>query len=175
MNARMPDLVDAFERAGFEDVRTVISSGNVVFTARRGSEAALERKAEAAMKARLGRAFPTLVREIDALRRLLEADPYSAFALEPRAKRVVTFLAAKPSARLELPIELHGARILRIDDREVFSAYVPSPHGPVFMSLIEKTFGKHVTTRTWETVAKVAADPRSAPRRARARAGKRKR
>ncbi len=27
---------------------------------------------------------------------------------------------------------------------------------PVFMQLIEKTFGKDVTTRTWETLEKVA-------------------
>jgi hypothetical protein len=37
---------------------------------------------------------------------------------------------------------------------EVFSAYVPSPRGPVFMTLIEKTFGTEVTTRTWDTVRK---------------------
>lgn len=39
---------------------------------------------------------------------------------------------------------------------EIFSAYVPSPKGPVLMTLIEKTFGKEQTTRTWDTVAKVA-------------------
>jgi len=39
---------------------------------------------------------------------------------------------------------------------EVFSAYVRNPKGPVFMTLIEKTFGKETTTRTWDTVAKVA-------------------
>jgi hypothetical protein len=55
-----------------------------------------------------------------------------------------------------LPIELDGARILSVRGGEVFSAYVPSPKGAVFMSLIEKTFGKDVTTRTWDTVAKVA-------------------
>lgn len=55
-----------------------------------------------------------------------------------------------------LPIELDGACIVRLSEREVFSAYVPSPRGPVFMALIEKTFGKEVTTRTWETIAKVA-------------------
>ena len=49
-----------------------------------------------------------------------------------------------------------GARILTMKDRDIFSAYLPNPKGPVFMSLIEKTFGKDVTTRTWETVAKVA-------------------
>ena len=42
-----------------------------------------------------------------------------------------------------------------VKERAVFSAYVPSPKGPVFMTLIEKTFGKTVTTRTWETVGKI--------------------
>jgi len=32
-----------------------------------------------------------------------------------------------------------------------------SPRGPVFMRLIEKTFGADVTTRTWDTVRKVTA------------------
>ena len=60
-----------------------------------------------------------------------------------------------PAARLALPLTLDGARILLVKDRAVFSAYVPNPKGPVFMTLIEKTFGKTVTTRTWETVGKI--------------------
>ena len=51
---------------------------------------------------------------------------------------------------------MDGARILALDGAEVFSAYVPTAKGPVFMTLIEKTFGKDVTTRTWDTVAKAA-------------------
>src|SRR5207237_160672 len=89
MNAKMPELKAAFESAGFTDVRTLLSSGNVAFTASAASEIALERRAEGAML-------------------------------------------------------------------EVFGAYLPSPKGPVFMALIEKTFGKDVTTRTWDTVGKVA-------------------
>ena len=34
MNAKMPELKKAFEAAGFADVKTVLSSGNVVFSAR---------------------------------------------------------------------------------------------------------------------------------------------
>jgi hypothetical protein len=51
MNAKMPDLKNAFEEAGFSDVKTILSSGNVIFSAPSASEGALERKAEAAMKA----------------------------------------------------------------------------------------------------------------------------
>jgi hypothetical protein len=55
-----------------------------------------------------------------------------------------------------LPIELDDARILHRRGGEVFSAYMPSPRGPVFVTLIEQALGKNLTTRTWETVMKVA-------------------
>ena len=156
MNAKMAELKASFEAAGFTDVKTVLSSGNVVFSARAATPASLERKAEAAMTARLGRSFQTIVRSIDALRSMLALDPYEAFRLAPGSKRVVTFLPRAHESKISLPIELDGARILLVRGGEVFSAYVPNPRGPVFMALIEKTFGKEVTTRTWDTVGKVA-------------------
>ena len=156
MNAKMPDLKLAFEAAGFTDVRTLLSSGNLVFTARAASEAALQRKAEAAMTKRLGRTFLTIVRPVDELREVLASDPYRDFRLPPAAKRIVTFLRDRPASKLTLPAEVDGARILAVNGRNIYSAYVPSPKGPVFMTLIEKTFGTELTTRTWETVTKVA-------------------
>jgi uncharacterized protein (DUF1697 family) len=156
MNAEMPKLRAAFEAAGFSDVKTVLSSGNVVFTAHRSKESTLERKAEAAMAKTLPTAFLTIVRPIDALREMLAADPFRAFDLPEGAKRIVTFLRDEPSAILALPIEVADSRILAVQGREVFTAYVPTPKGSVFMTLIEKTFGKEVTSRTWESVGKVA-------------------
>lgn len=49
MNARMPALKACFEAAAFTEVRTVLSSGNVVFNARSSSLATLERRVERAM------------------------------------------------------------------------------------------------------------------------------
>ena len=158
MNAKMSDLRAAFEDAGFTDVKTVASSGNVVFTAPKSSEASLQRKAEAAMERRLGSAFLTVVRSVDALRKMLASDPYERFRLPRDAKRIVTFLRDASPKKLDLPIERDGASILAHEGGEIFSAYLPSPKGPVFMTLIEKTFGKEVTTRTWDMVAKVARD-----------------
>jgi len=157
MNLRMPDLKRCFEEAGFTEVRTLLSSGNAVFNARGRSEAALERKAEAAMATHLGRSFQTIVRPAITLQRLIEADPYAGLGLPANAKRVVTFLREPHEAALSLPLEVDGAGILAMKGREIFSAYVPSPRGPVFMRLIEKTFGTGITTRTWDTVKKCAA------------------
>jgi uncharacterized protein (DUF1697 family) len=156
MNAKMPDLQKAFEAAGFTDVRTLLSSGNLVFTARSASDSALQKQAEAAMTKELGRTFLTIVRPVDALREMLASDPYRAFRLPPGAKRIVTFLRERPAPKLALPPEVDGARLLAINGSHVFSAYVRTPKGPVFMTLIAKTFGSEQTTRTWETVTKVA-------------------
>jgi uncharacterized protein (DUF1697 family) len=156
MNAKMPELKRAFELAGFRDVKTLLSSGNVVFTARPATEEALVRKAEAAMKKHLGSSFLTFVRSIESLQELLASDPFAGFRSKSGAKRVVTFLSQRPKIKPALPIELDGARILAVKDREVFSDYVVSDRGPVFMTLLQKTFGKDITTRTWQTVEKAA-------------------
>ena len=155
-NCKMPALKEAFEAAGFTDVKTVLGSGNVVFDARSSSEQTLQHKAEAAMQERLGHAFLTIVRPVAQLRKVLATDPYAPFRVSPKAKRIVTFLRGRPTAKIKLPVETDGARILTMEDGEIFSAYLPNPKGPVFMTLIEKTFGKDQTTRTWDTVAKVA-------------------
>src|SRR5215471_2102109 len=95
MNARSTDLKRAFERAGFTNVRTVLSSGNVVFDARSASPAALERRAQAGMKKHLGHAFGAFVRPQEELTRLLNRDPFAAFRLPQDAKRIVTFLRSR--------------------------------------------------------------------------------
>ncbi|MDB6107361.1 MAG: hypothetical protein JWO52_7360 [Gammaproteobacteria bacterium] len=155
LNAKMSQLRECFEAAGCTNVKTVLGSGNVVFQARSKSRSALERQLEAAMQKDLGRVFATTLRSIDELAALVASDPYKTFRLAPNSKRIVTLLHVKPKSRMKLPIELDGARILCVKGTEIFSAYVPSPQGPVFMSLIEKTFGKDLTTRTWDTVGKV--------------------
>jgi uncharacterized protein (DUF1697 family) len=156
MNCRMPELRRAFESAGFDDVQTLLSSGNVTFEAARATESALQEKAEAAMAKHMGKAFVTLVRPIAALRALLESNPYEGLRLAPNAKRVVTFLRSAPKTKLALPIAFEGATIVAMTGREVFSYYLPHPKGAAFMVLLEKTYGKDQTTRTWQTVERVA-------------------
>lgn len=158
MNCKMPELKRCLEDAGFDDVKTLLSSGNVAFSTPRAAAAAtLQKRVEKAMEGGLERGFMTIVRPQAHLQKLLDADPFAAFRLPAGSKRVVTFLreplAASP---VELPVESGEARILGVDGGEVFCSYVPNEKGPVFMQLLEKTFGKAITTRTWDTVAKCA-------------------
>ena len=95
------------------------------------------------------------MRSIPDLEALLAADPYQRCERPANAKRDVTFLREAPQPKPKLPVELRGARICSVADRIAFSYHVPQQADPAFMVLIEKTFGKEVTTRTWETVERI--------------------
>jgi uncharacterized protein (DUF1697 family) len=155
-NAKMPELKRAFEAAGFANVKTVLGSGNVVFDARKAPAATLARRAEAAMQVSLGRSFAAVVRSVDELDALIAADPHAALGAPAGAKRIVTFVRTPQPSAPALPLEFDGAHLLGVRGQDVIGAYLPSANGPVFMVLIEKTLGKDVTTRTWETVQRCA-------------------
>lgn len=157
MNLKMPALSAALEDAGFSDVKTVLASGNAVFSARKAPEASLQRKAEAAIEAATGKPFMAFVRSIEHLQGLLDADPYAKFKLPANAKRIVTFLHDAPTGLPKLPHEVDGAHLLALHRHELFSAYVPKHNDPLFMRLIDKHCGKAQTTRTWETIRKVCS------------------
>ena len=89
-----------FEHAGFEEVKTVLSSGNVVFTARPQPKPDSRAKLRWPWQRNSASRFLTIVRAVKALRQLIDADPYAAFALPPNAKRVVTFLRDRPKSTL---------------------------------------------------------------------------
>ena len=104
----------------------------------------------------LGRSFFTIVRSAQYLQKLVASDPFAEFELPSTSKRVVTFLRHAEKRHIVLPIERDGASILKLAAGEVFTAYVPHPKGPIFMTMLERNFGKDITTRTFDTVRKCA-------------------
>ncbi len=149
-------LARAFAAAGWADVRTVLSSGNVLFTGA-GTPASLQHRAEQVLQHTLGRAFAVHLRDVASLRAMLDTDPFAAFDIAPEAKRVVTFLRAPVAHGFRLPEPHDGVHVLAVREREVFTAYVPHPKGPRFMVELERAFGADQTTRTWDTVRKCVA------------------
>lgn len=156
-NASMPSLKAAFEAAGFANVRTILSSGNVAFDSDITDEREIERCAGDAIASQLGRRFPVIVRSVGSLRALLATDPYTVHGIPGHARRVISFLCEPREPRISLPLAQDHASVFLQVGREVFTAYVPTAKGPVFMALIERAFGKEVITRTVETVARCAS------------------
>ena len=155
-NLSMATLRACLDTAGYADVRTVLSSGNVVFSTRTTSVEALERRLAADITHGVGRSFGLTIRSVDFLTQLVESDPFQAFVVPNDAKRVITFLRSPPAVRPELPIARDGVHIFAVVEREIFTTYHPHPRGPVFMTMLERAFGKDITTRTLDTVRKCA-------------------
>lgn len=156
MNCKMADLKRALEAVGFTNVVTVLSSGNAVFDTKAATIEKLEKQVEVATEKHLGRRFGTIIRPVETLAALLAADPFVPFEPKATEKRVVSFLKTAYAAKLKLPLTLSKARIVALNGTEAFVLYEREDDGPVFMTLIERTFGKDVTTRTWDTVRKMA-------------------
>jgi len=155
----MAGLRKAFEAMGFRDVRTVLASGNVIFEAA-GKAAHLEATIFRGLEKAFGFPVKVVLRTARELRAIAASDPFKSVPSGPNVRLYVTFLAQKKPdfSRLRLPSPAKGVRIVRAGPGEIFSAVTLSPGvgTPDLMAFLERAFGQEVTTRTWQTVIKLA-------------------
>src|SRR5690348_4339327 len=91
-------LIEAFEKAGFDDVRTYIQSGNVLFSSGEKDVKKLTAKSEKALKDLTGHEVPVITRSIADIKKLLKTDPFGKAKDHEKANVYVVFLADKPTA-----------------------------------------------------------------------------
>jgi uncharacterized protein (DUF1697 family) len=157
----MAELRSAFEALGFKHVRTVLASGNVVFSAPGGRAAGLDRTIGPKLKDLSGRDIGVILRTHAEIRALVASRPFDGVKVTPDTRLYVTFLKDEsPKAQgfaFEDPeIEV---RMFGLSDREIGSVLVLSPERgtPELMRLIEQEFGRTLTTRNWNTIEKIAS------------------
>ena len=158
---KMATLRSAFESYVFADVKTLIASGNILFSAPAKPVNQLTKFLEENLEKTFGFSMGVLLRTTNQIAALAKSDPFKSVRHPPSAKLYVSFLSEKPKATLKLPYESpeKDFKIVKVSDSEVFSIALPLPNGRFgnSMAMIEKTFGKKVTTRNWNTVLKIAA------------------
>ncbi len=152
----MADLKKVFEKAGFKNVRTILNTGNVIFDGSSAKEAAVATMLEEAF----GFPIPVLIRTMADIEALIASDPFKGITVKPETRLYVTFLKDKPTSALKIPYVSPEKffTILKKSPTEVISVLtVTADRGSVdAMGIIEKEFGKSVTTRNWNTVLKLA-------------------
>jgi uncharacterized protein (DUF1697 family) len=135
-NMKGEKLRDAFESLGFQNVHTIIASGNVIFDSPSTDGGALEKKVEKELSKRLGFTRTTIIRAEDEMRALVRKDPFKGVRDEKPNYLIVTFFKDR-TKELCTVLDLGGER------------------APQFMTDIEKKYGKEITTRTWKTVGRI--------------------
>jgi uncharacterized protein (DUF1697 family) len=152
---RNDKLCAVLEELGLHDVRSVISSGNLLFESPATNPSALESMIEAAWPPKLGFASATIVRSYEDLRTLITEKPFGSREHNRSAALNVTFLKRKPAAAAT-PAMGKGYTIVRTYDGEVCTILdTTAAKTPQLMTDLEKLFGKEITTRTWRTVLRI--------------------
>ena len=150
----MANLRELCAGLGFTSVRTYIQSGNVVFRSRAGSATVASRLREGILRT-FGFDVAVVVRTLDELDAVVEANPFLAEGTPDPTRLHVTFLEEGPSDEVRAEYARHraGTDELRLGGRE---AYLHCPGGlgkskltPTFM---ERALGTATTTRNWRTV-----------------------
>ena len=155
----MADLRALVEALGAREVRTLLNSGNVVFTAPEGvAPGEMAARIEAALAARLGVVTRVTVLSADELAAVVAENPLLPVAGDP-SRLLVAVLADPADARRIAPLlgQDWGAEALALGSR---AAYLWCPDGVLASQLpaaLGRAAGDAATTRNWATVAKLHA------------------
>jgi uncharacterized protein (DUF1697 family) len=155
----MEQLKRVFATLSFTSVETVLASGNVVFDGPKTDLRRLTLRIEEKLHREFGHEIAVLLRTSEELLSLLKAQPFKKIKVTAQTRLNVSFLPDQPKRASTLPQQLMGTgfQIERISEREVCSALEASPgHGTSgLMRILEKEFGKRITTRTWNTIERI--------------------
>jgi uncharacterized protein (DUF1697 family) len=151
----MADLRALVESLGYTDVRTLLNSGNVVFTAPRAAPGKAAARIEEALAGQLGISARVTVFTAAELAAAVRDNPLLEVAGDP-SRHFVAFLADPADRRLEpLAGQEWAPEVLALGPRV---AYIWCPEGLLASRLSEavgRALGDAVTTRNWATVTKL--------------------
>jgi uncharacterized protein (DUF1697 family) len=156
----MADLRQLLTRLGFEDPRTLLQSGNIVFGCDRRRAANLESALEAEVERRLKVATDFFVRSAEEWHDVITRNPFIKEAERDPSHLVAMVLKDPPSAQAvkDLQAAITGSEVVRAEGRQ---AYIVYPDGigrsRLTNALIEKKLRTRGTGRNWNTVLRLNA------------------
>jgi uncharacterized protein (DUF1697 family) len=149
----MAQLREVFAELGFDDIKTYVNSGNVVFSGRKASV----KKVEAAIAAQFGFDVPVVIRTRDELAQVVEANPLGDVATNASRYLVLFSGGGAIDARKAEGVTAGKGESYKIVGSE---AYLWLPDGihasPLAKGLTEKRLGvAPLTGRNWRTCEKL--------------------
>jgi uncharacterized protein (DUF1697 family) len=156
----MPELRDFVAALGFDDVQTLLNTGNLVFRGKAQSGAAVERLLEALAEKRLDLRTAFFVRTAKEWEAVIAHNPFPDEARSDPSHLVVLFLKDAPLADAVKALQeaSKGPEIIRADGKQLYIVY-PAGIGrsKLTADLMESKLGARGTGRNWNTVLKLAA------------------
>jgi uncharacterized protein (DUF1697 family) len=155
---RMADLKSHLEALGWEDVRTYVQSGNLIFKTTETDPGHLATLIQQKLQVEYGFEVPTMVIEPGDLRQIINKNPFPRDPATVRDRLYVTFLFDTPREELISMI----TKPAQIDEHFILGGniiylYYPGGYGRARMdnNAFEKALQVKATTRNWKTVNKL--------------------
>ena len=155
----MAALKSVAQRLGLGNPRTLLQSGNLVFSSEGHEAEALERMLETAIESEIGVETAVCVRTAAEWTGLVEANPFpEAAADDPAHLLLIAFkVPPDPAAPEAIARIYHGPERIAVAREH---AYIVFPEGVGRSKLTPSLMGKHLgkgTARNWNTVLKLQA------------------
>lgn len=154
----MVDLRALLAGLGYDDVQTLLQSGNVVFTAE-GSPEQVTHELKDRIATELGMEVEIVVRTRDELASVVKCDPLGDVAGDPKRYQV-SFLSAEPKPEVARELaELDFAPEQWVfSGREIYAWHPDGIHtSKLAKQLSDRRLGVIATARNWSTVVKLLA------------------
>ena len=154
----MADLRALVEDLGYTDVRTLLGSGNVIFSSSKGDAAAAARRIEKAFSDTIGFASRVTVLDAAELAEAVAENPLVKVATNP-SRHVVAFFPDAASVSKLAPVAARSWKPEAIaTGRRVAYLWCPDSllESPLFAE-VSRVMKDGVTTRNWGTVGKLHA------------------
>jgi uncharacterized protein (DUF1697 family) len=155
----MSDLRDLAAAVGLSNPRTLLQSGNLVFTCKGRTDAELESLLEAESQKRINVSVDYVVRTSAEWTKIIQANPYPEAAASDPSHLVVMALKERPAeaAVQDLRAAIKGRETLHAVERQLYIVY-PDGIGASKLTntLIERKLAARGTARNWNTMLKLA-------------------
>ncbi len=151
----MAQLRKGCEGAGFKDVRTVLATGNVIFTSTL-TEAEMGRSLAAIIDAH-DLQNEVFLRKMRDLKSVLTKNPYPEASAERPNHMLVLFMSAMPTPSQIADTEsFDGPERVKVIGREAYIDYKKGVAGSKLVpGRLEKLLGRSGTARNWNTIRKL--------------------
>jgi uncharacterized protein (DUF1697 family) len=157
---QMDRLRESFEALGFEQVKTYVQSGNVIFKAKSGSPLRLSKKVEGQILKDFGFSISVILRTSHEMGQTIRNNPFVKEKGIDLSKLHVTFLASCPNKATVQKLEALAAEPDQFcySGKEVY-LYCPNGYGRTKLSnnALERVLSVCATTRNWRTANKLFA------------------
>lgn len=152
---KMGALKIMYEKRGFENVKTYIQSGNVIFKTLEMDEKILEKNISSSLKEDFGFEVSIIVLSIDTWKGITENNPFLKEKLKDPQFFHVTFLANNPSDidKEQIIVKKQANEEIAFSTHAVY-LYCPNGYGKTKLNnnFLEAKLKVRATTRNWKTV-----------------------